>query len=1089
MNMHIINTFIKSTRIILLTAHALRFVLLWLAAFLYFFLLLTILRLFNAPYSILKDILIIWAFTTALALAALFLVRTLRYFRVKGVIEYIQQRIPELNDSLLSSCELDSKASPGTSEELVDELIAETSLKLSTKSPAGIIPFKSILLKPLIAFAVAFTLNHVLFAVNPAKISDFLSKIVSRSSSSIWQQWYSVKPGSLVVPWGNTVEITIEQKQPIPGAPVLRIKRGKDNWVKPELAASGDTFAYSVGRAAEPAEYYVSWNEIESERFTLTPEPPPQLGNYEIRYYYPAYTEMPPATVRGNPNISAPAGSTVEIKAVSNKELRKAALYTSWKAQYPVKIKGSGLQIAIKLKQSGTYKFLIEDMLGVTDQDPPEYAIFITPDKAPDVELLSPGQNLIASPKDEIPLIVQAADDYGLTRIDLVYKINQKERERVTIDLPAKKTYSKTFEYRWKLAELNIRAGDKLTYYIEALDNDTVNGPKSTTTDPLLIETTDYDTEHKKIEKDLEGFRKELLQVLADQTAAKSNLKNVSLQFTATGYGLLSENQRKVKSGLKPPNDSLEKIVAKMETDPFTDYSTFAEYKGMLAHVEYLNDKLAPSAVAAVDNKDWKEVEKDQNEMIAVLEKLTLLSEDIWQYQKMRDLFDSGSELEKNAASLADKLKNNKAQPEDLKKTLAEINETLEKIRKQLSDMPQELPEDFINSPSVKQIDINKSKSLAEKLAEALDKGDFDTARKLAEELQSQLQEMLKTMQKAGEDVGFSKNSSQKLEQEMMKQKAELDKLIKKQEELLQQTEKLDENRRQALFKKQEGLLGELAVKQRSLIKLKEDTKSRVTAKMPYFDAVTQQTNKFMKLVLAEFEQKRVFYSQKYLDTIIKDMETEKGMLSGNAQLFSPEVSAQLSANTAGIQTGEKEILDKLKQRIADEVSKSDENKMNSLSGEQSSLSEDTKNFRKSLEEFSQKSSAIPPDAFDSLDGASADMKDASGKLSSKDTPSALESGRQALEKLQSGMGQLQGASGQMEGQSGNSGKPVSSSIQMKRSGGGSMGVHTAPVKLPGIEEYKPPKEFRQDILDALREKYPKEYEKVIKDYYKRLTE
>ena len=69
----------------------------------------------------------------------------------------------------------------------------------------------------------------------------------------------------------------------------------------------------------------------------------------------------------------------------------------------------------------------------------------------------------------------------------------------------------------------------------------------------------------------------------------------------------------------------------------------------------------------------------------------------------------------------------------------------------------------------------------------------------------------------------------------------------------------------------------------------------------------------------------------------------------------------------------------------------------------------------------------------------------------------------------------------------GNSGNKVSGVVQTRS--GGMYGFKAARVKLPGKDDYKPPKEFRQEIMDALKEKYPQKYEKLIKEYFRRLTE
>ena len=51
----------------------------------------------------------------------------------------------------------------------------------------------------------------------------------------------------------------------------------------------------------------------------------------------------------------------------------------------------------------------------------------------------------------------------------------------------------------------------------------------------------------------------------------------------------------------------------------------------------------------------------------------------------------------------------------------------------------------------------------------------------------------------------------------------------------------------------------------------------------------------------------------------------------------------------------------------------------------------------------------------------------------------------------------------------------------------GDMGVSEGYVKVPSRDEYQPPKSFREDIIEALKEKFPKAYQELLNEYYKRL--
>jgi hypothetical protein len=98
------------------------------------------------------------------------------------------------------------------------------------------------------------------------------------------------------------------------------------------------------------------------------------------------------------------------------------------------------------------------------------------------------------------------------------------------------------------------------------------------------------------------------------------------------------------------------------------------------------------------------------------------------------------------------------------------------------------------------------------------------------------------------------------------------------------------------------------------------------------------------------------------------------------------------------------------------------------------------------------------------------------------------------LRHLLDASGNIQQAESQMsdmaseEGGEGSGGRRPMKAIA-RGSSSGSSGHRNAKVRLPKSEDYRPPKAFREDLLEALKEKYPKVYEDIIQKYYKRLVE
>jgi len=147
--------------------------------------------------------------------------------------------------------------------------------------------------------------------------------------------------------------------------------------------------------------------------------------------------------------------------------------------------------------------------------------------------------------------------------------------------------------------------------------------------------------------------------------------------------------------------------------------------------------------------------------------------------------------------------------------------------------------------------------------------------------------------------------------------------------------------------------------------------------------------------------------------------------------------------------------------------------------------------LKQKLSELSDRTASIPSDAVGNISSSEKSMEAASGELSNSNIPSAIDSEKKALDDLLDSKEAIENASSQMKQMAGSGGAMgTSGQIRMRGNGaGGYTGFRTGFVKLPSKDDYKPPKEFREEIIKSLRQKYPQKYETIIKDYFKRLIE
>jgi hypothetical protein len=166
------------------------------------------------------------------------------------------------------------------------------------------------------------------------------------------------------------------------------------------------------------------------------------------------------------------------------------------------------------------------------------------------------------------------------------------------------------------------------------------------------------------------------------------------------------------------------------------------------------------------------------------------------------------------------------------------------------------------------------------------------------------------------------------------------------------------------------------------------------------------------------------------------------------------------------------EQIDKNVPKPGELMSPDDQRKMNELAERQRAARKRAQELQRDLQGKTGpdgKPMPMPPQMSEGLRDAGQHMERAGNELQKRDARDASGEQAQALEKLAKLKEQMQ---------------------QQRRpreeAGGGR--VDKEPVKIPGAEEYRAPKEFRQDLLDAMKRQAPAEYRDQVKKYYEELV-
>ncbi len=173
-------------------------------------------------------------------------------------------------------------------------------------------------------------------------------------------------------------------------------------------------------------------------------------------------------------------------------------------------------------------------------------------------------------------------------------------------------------------------------------------------------------------------------------------------------------------------------------------------------------------------------------------------------------------------------------------------------------------------------------------------------------------------------------------------------------------------------------------------------------------------------------------------------------------------------------------------------ITNDDRKNLDSMADKQGDLKGQTDKLAESFQQI-QKDNPMVPSVLDlKTRGAAKHMGHSGKSLSGQNVPESIDSENKALREL----AELKDMLRQMREGDGNS------SPQQKRkmaqlgtgkardssTGGGSIRMQRERVTLPTEDQYKVPQQFREEILEAMKHQAPRQYEKMVSQYYKELV-
>lgn len=194
------------------------------------------------------------------------------------------------------------------------------------------------------------------------------------------------------------------------------------------------------------------------------------LGSLQVTAEYPGYLRLDEEALPLGPDtLILPAGTRLRTEGTASGTLGEAA-WVSGSERLPMAVSGDRFSGAFEPAADRTWQLETTTSAGGPLEGGDAVMILrLVPDLAPEVEIPSPGLDTLVAAADEIPVVVDARDDHGLSRVMLRTRRGGGAREVRDLDLPP------DAPDRALLAGLvdlqGLEPGDTLWYDVVALDN------------------------------------------------------------------------------------------------------------------------------------------------------------------------------------------------------------------------------------------------------------------------------------------------------------------------------------------------------------------------------------------------------------------------------------------------------------------------------------------------------------------------------------------------------------------------------------------------------------------------------------------
>jgi hypothetical protein len=426
-----------------------------------------------------------------------------------------------------------------------------------------------------------------------------------------------IQPKEATLIAGQPLEIVVTAKGPdTPNATLLFDNGAEPASLTPAATPEGLLrYTYRMEHVDAPMKFRVEVGGTQSPWYAVNVVREIKLTDLSLLVTPPAYTKQSPSTIAMRPDeigktpIAVPQGSRVEVRAGIDIPVAGAMLQAGDAQPIPMTASSGGQRFSAELRllEDTPVALLLTQENGQIVARLPETSlgIQVTKDIPPTLSLRWPTQDIAVPPDQELKLLAELKDDYGVSAVRVLMAEGQDDplrqaHEEVFGDTPALREFSYVLDVKPE----QRKHGQVVRIQLEASDNRDLReisaelGAQTVTTPVITIKFQDAEQIAREEKEKADKLRERLMQMLKTQ-------QELHTQAVAWQAGDV-EGMQKIGTGQADLRLLMQQTAQTFEFDD----ATKVVQKTLLVLVYNAAKDAVDLSSAVVDEPDAKEARK-----------------------------------------------------------------------------------------------------------------------------------------------------------------------------------------------------------------------------------------------------------------------------------------------------------------------------------------------------------------------------------------------------------------------------------------------------------------------------------------------